>query len=273
MSIIKFSDGSSHFYHPDGKPQHDADLRKARKLGLYPSITTIDKAVFINPALDRYKQEQIVLAGLRNPRQPHEDEEAYANRIYEISGQDAGNAADFGQKVHKVLDNYPEQPSPELLPWFAEFDSFYQTQGFIKAESEAVVLDHDIGVAGRLDFLGFRPDKQRIVLDFKTQRIKRDKEGKKNAPGFYRSWVRQLAFYAVCDAKKNGTFPSLPVCASVVMDSTEPCPPIIKWWTDEQIKGAYKELVIGAYLWCMSKSPPYFATGKPFDLNPTIQLP
>lgn len=252
-SIIKF-DNSSHWYGKDGTPQHDADLRIARKSGLYPSVTSIDKAAFPNPGLDRWRTEQLIKACVDNQRQPHEDVEQYAQRIYDISNNKARVAADFGKELHDAMDNYPNAPEPHLQRWFESFYRFYESNIQQKIASEKVLLDHDIGVAGRTDFIGIGAGflNGRVVADWKSQDVKVDDKGRKK-PAFYESWQRQLAFYAVCDAKETGMFPTIPQCVSVIIDSNEDAQIYTKLWTPEEMVQAYEEFVAGAWLWCRGR--------------------
>ena len=78
---------SGHWYQcraGDAKPQHDADLRVARKEFLYPSVTSIDKDSFVNPGLDRWKMNEVLSAAAETYKQPHESVEDYCQRIYDL---------------------------------------------------------------------------------------------------------------------------------------------------------------------------------------------
>ncbi len=153
---IKF-DKSSHWYNcRNGEPkaQHDADLRVARKEFLYPSVTNIDKAVFKNEFLDNWKLEQIVLAAVEHPKQPHEDAESYSNRLYQLSLDKPRDAADFGTKIHDAIEGYPSCPSEELKPWFDRYAEWHQENVLSVEASEKIMVDHDIGVAGKCDKMG-----------------------------------------------------------------------------------------------------------------------
>ena len=248
-NLIKHSDGSSHFYRQDGTPEYEADLRRARKEGLLMSVTTVDKQAFPNPALERWKVEQAIIAGIDNPRQPHESVDQYAQRVYDLSTMKSGIAADFGTRVHKVIENYPAEPdNDELKPYFYAFHEWYIKSGLVKSASEVTVVDQQIGIAGRLDWEGMDTIGNRPALvDFKTQGMRPNDKGKKR-PNFYPSWARQLGFYGVAKSKRDQVMPTLPACGSVVIDSTEPHEPYVKWWTDEEIRASYSEFICGAWL-------------------------
>ena len=260
-SLIKHASESTHWYQKDGTPQHDADLRVARKELLYPSVTSIDKSTFPNPRLEKWKVEQAIIAGIDNPRQPHETAEQYAQRVYELSLVKSVTASDFGTKVHKCIENYPALPEEEeLKPYFSAFSEWYSRSGLVSTATELTVVDPNIGVAGRLDFTGNDSVANRpCLVDWKSQGVKVQPNGKKK-PAYYDSWVRQLAFYAVALSKQKNVFPDLPACASVVIDSTEPHEPYLKWWTDEEIRSAYSDFICGTWLWMHSRS--YWPVGQ-----------
>jgi hypothetical protein len=244
---------AAHWYGADGTPQHDADLRTARKNNLYPSVTTIDKDVFRNQGLEKYKMNQLVMAACAHQRQPHETDEGYANRIYQVSLEHSKSAAEFGSALHDAIEHYPQMPlDANLVPWLDKFGIWYSANVNHPLHQEKVLLDHDLAVAGRCDFIGIGKGKfegQTIIPDWKTQDVKKDDKGRKK-PNFYPSWARQLSFYAVSFAKEAGTFPmGIPTCISVVIDSNEPEEPFVKVWEKEEIQDAYTTFVVGAWLY------------------------
>lgn len=275
---IKFSEGG-HWYGKDGTPQHDADLRVARKLGLYPSVTTIDKAVFKNDFLERWKIEQVVLAACENHKQPHENNDQYAQRLYDLSlgeGGKASVAASFGSWLHDALDKYPIYPeATELHPWIDRVAGWAADNIVDTYHTEITLLDHDLGVAGRCDRVFKHRTLGEAILDWKTQDVKKDEKGVKK-PAFYESWVRQLAFYAVAYAKGLNLANTglswqnhIPACISVVIDSNEPETPFVKIWDKDEVRKAYDRFIAGAWLWFEGggKRKPYWPRGEwsPFD--------
>jgi hypothetical protein len=267
--MIKFSDGA-HWYDKAGKPQHDADLRVARKQLLMASVTTIDKAQFKNDFLDRWKMNQLVIAASENARQGHESTEEYANRIYELSMEKATKAAEFGKEVHAAIEVYPQMPlNPVMAPYFDEFGKWCSENITEIIGTEMVLVDNDIGVAGRGDWKGTHKTLGTVILDFKTQDVKKDDKGRKK-PAFYDAWPRQLAFYAVADAKLSGMFPAIPTCISLVIDSNEPAPPFIKVWDRDEIKSAYEDFVLAVYAW--HKKRRYWPVGQ-FSVTAGVPMP
>jgi hypothetical protein len=273
--MIRF-ESSAHWYSREAEPQHDADLRIARKKFLYPSVTTINKDVFKNDFLDRWKMDQLATAAAANFRQPHESDEGYANRIYEISLTKTREAASFGKTIHAAIEEYPKYPMDAAIhPWLDAFGKWYNDSVECAIHRERVLLDHDLGVAGTCDFIGLGRGALagcRIIPDWKTQDVKKDPKTGKKKPAFYDDWARQLAFYAVADAKAEGRgLDDLPTCISVIIDSNEACDPFVRVWKKEEILDAYMDFVAGAYLWFSKRG--YWPQVIPFRLNPTVPLP
>lgn len=258
--LLKFEDGA-HWYRKDGSPNHEATLREARKEILYPSVTTIDKAVFKNDFLDRWKMEQLVIACCENPRDHEEPTQNYARRVYDISGTKARVAAEFGKSIHGVAERYPSIPSNDLLPWFTHISEWYEANISQPISQELVVVDNDIGVAGRTDLIaeGKGALTGRVIVDWKTQDVKTDDKGRKT-PAFYESWPRQLAFYGSAYAKSVGLFPYMPTCVSLIIDSNQGGVVYPKVWSQEEILEAYEDFVFGAYRWFKVKK--YWPTGR-----------
>lgn len=204
---------------------------------------------------------QLVIAAAQNYKQPHEDEEQYANRIYNLSLEKATTAADFGKDIHDAIEKYPNPPkSGVLVPWMQGFGVWYDSCVAAVRHREKVLFDHALGLAGRCDFIGEGKgpfEGKVIVPDWKSQNVKKDPKTGKKKPAYYDSWPRQLAFYAISYAKGDSQrvprSSEIPVCISVVIDSNEPCEPFVKVWSTDEILSAYEDVIIGAYTWFKRK--------------------
>lgn len=270
-TLFKGTD-STHFYTKSGDPRHDADLRVARKELLLPSPTSIDKSQFVNAFLERWKKEQVVIACVENPRMPHESLEQYAERVEELSNTKSREASEFGGKVHGVCEKYPLMPiDGVLMPYYDRLHEWHQEWVAEVIETESVLIDLDIGVAGRTDLIAVMKDPSlgRAVVDFKTQNLKPDDKGRKK-PNFYPSWIRQLSFYGGADSKKNARWPQLPTLINVVIDSTEASKFYTKVWAKEEALDAYNDFVIAANNWCRDRG--YWPCGK-WDIVPQCPMP
>ena len=193
--IITTESNSGHWYTADGQPSYTriakngnvraTTLRDAKKEGLLPSVTTIIN-VLAKPGLDRWKQEQVLLASLTLPRLENEPEADWLKRVTEDSRATGRDAMDRGTAMHNVLEAYftqvylPEYPhytrrtEEALRNHFG--DQFWECE-----QSFA----HELGYAGKCDL----SSKEGIVVDFKT------KESLENA-AVYDEHILQLIAYA-----------------------------------------------------------------------------
>jgi hypothetical protein len=267
--MIKFSDGA-HWYTKDGLPMHDADLREARKKLLYTSVTTVDKEAFKNDFLDRWLREQLAIAAFDNQPNPGESKKDYCNRIYQISIEKGVLAAEFGREIHDAINEYPQLPlSPKLIPFMDVMYGWYKKNILSKVASETVILDHQIGVAGRGDLKAIT-EYGLTWIDWKSQDVKKDDKGRKK-PVFYDSWLRQLAFYSITDAKETSIYPQIPTCMSVIIDSNEPDTPFVKVWDQESVVFAYRQFITGAWQWHAKRK--YWPVGAWRPEYSLIQIP
>ncbi len=218
---------------------------------------------------------QLVLAAAENFRQPHESVEDYGNRVYQISQTKARDAALFGKELHAAVEVYPQMPmNQEMMPWFLKFENWWKANDVIPIARESVLLDHDLGVAGTADLIAHHRG-LRAIVDFKTQDVKVDDKGNKK-PAYYDSWPRQLAFYAVADSKNSQTFPLLPRCISLILDSNPNGELYEKVWEKNEILSAYEDFTIAAYQWFKGglKRKPYWpAANGPWGLDVGVPQP
>jgi len=120
---------SGHWYKKDGTPAYTvhgktgegpATLRDARKLGLLPSVTTIN-GMLSKAGLDTWKQQQVLLAALTLPRLPDEPEADWLARVMQDSKATGREAAERGTAIHGIIQTWfegvymPEKP-PYINP-------------------------------------------------------------------------------------------------------------------------------------------------------------
>ena len=116
--IITQESSSQHWYTKDGEPSYtrltkegkvrNTTLRDAKKEGLLPSVTTIISSL-AKPGLERWKQEQVLLASLTLPRLENEPEEDWLKRVIEDSRSTGKDAMDRGTQIHNILEAYFNQ--------------------------------------------------------------------------------------------------------------------------------------------------------------------
>lgn len=177
---------SGHFYFEDGSPcfkvpnlskagqVRNTTVTDARKLKLYPSVTTIIsllKSIQLN-----YWSEGIVLDMCYDNPRNHEDDysrDDYHDFIRRLVIEEKAKAPDEGSAIHKSIelglvkfnlsDPYIEQVRgvKEWIEW----------NGITIKELEAELIPRRCGFGGTVDFIGEKDDVP-YIIDFKTKMTK-----------------------------------------------------------------------------------------------------
>lgn len=218
---------SGHWYTAEAKPCHtvvgvngkerSTTLRDARKMNLYPSVTTILKTLAA-PQLTRWLVENAIIAAVTTERRDDEDETAFARRIAEEAGEVAGNAANFGTRFHSMMEDLltgnPDPAVDDDLVAYLPFAIEWMESNVEKVISAEQVIVGD-GYAGTADLFCVTHDGARVLFDFKTKSLNRGDDGEWKVPRKpYDSWCHQLAAYgevlqadAVCNVIVNSHEP------------------------------------------------------------------
>jgi hypothetical protein len=196
--IVTHESNSGHWYAKDGKPfytiigangkERATRVTDARKLGLLPSVTTIIGGILAKPALERWKQEQVLLASLTLPRQENEPEADWLKRVIEDSRSTGKDAMERGTNMHNILELYFNQTYMPEYPAYTirteqRLREHFGDQFWITEKSFA---HNELGYAGKVDLHSF--DDNGIVVDFKT------KLDLKN-PDIYTDHILQIVAY------------------------------------------------------------------------------
>lgn len=202
-----------HWYDKDGFPMYEVPkktsktgemrattLRDARKLNLYPSVTTITK-VAAKPGLTRWIEEQAIMAALTGESQRNgEDEKAYIKRVLLDAKEQVIQAADRGTILHNELEkglnneevhiNYREYVDPVL-------DYIHDTYGSEGYYTEKTFTNLHLGFAGKSDLIIVPPNQavKFMVIDFKSKDKLEEKKNK--AQYVFKEQAMQLAGYTV----------------------------------------------------------------------------
>lgn len=203
MPTTGLASESGHWYAQDGSPAYEitgangklraVTLRDARKLNLYPGVSTI-LGVAAKPALEQWKVRQAVLAALTLPRAPGELDEAYVERVISDSKQQARDAADRGTAIHAALESSLQgRPfEPEYTPHVNAVQAWLgETFGTAEWSVERSFAC-DAGYGGKVDLYARTP--RPVVIDFKTKEFTRANMDRKAV-----AWPEhglQLAAYA-----------------------------------------------------------------------------
>ena len=170
-----FAAESGHFYHADGTTAYEVvgangktrptTIRDARKLNLYPSVTTIIRLMDA-PGLTRWKMTQFGLACLTLTKLPDESLDAFMERAAKDSQEEGKKAAARGEYIHGGIERHHrgEPVDPELLPWVQvatdAIESLCGPQKWSAERSFAAPL----GYGGKVDL-----HSSEWVLDIKTK--------------------------------------------------------------------------------------------------------
>ena len=113
----KTASESGHWYNQDGSTAYEvpyADqskgmrgttLRDAKKLNLYPSVTTVLN-VLAKPGLERWKQNNLLMSALTLPHIDGESLDDYAKRVTVDAADQAKAAAERGTYIHGSLEKF-----------------------------------------------------------------------------------------------------------------------------------------------------------------------
>lgn len=175
----------------DGKSKINPTLREARKFGLLPGVTGVNKQL-ANPFLESWKQENAIKFAFANPVKPGESLEDYIRRVSWLADSVGRDAAEAGKLIHKDVEEFfLEGTYPVAAASKRAVDTiagWLKAEGYTKFTPEASFGVRAKGYGGRVDLLAQRDDESAAVLDFKTCDIV-----KIRTP--YDSWGYQLAAY------------------------------------------------------------------------------
>ena len=177
---------SGHWYLPNGSPayrvigkngkERNTTVKDAREHGLLPSVTTIIGCANKGEGLQRWLQEQAILAALTLPRVEGESEEDWLSRVVSDSKETAKQAAERGTQIHGVIEAFYEGIYiPELPPYVRAVETaineHFGSQLWMAEKSFAYG-----GFGGKCDLISKSHQKSDgFVIDFKTTEKDLDK--------------------------------------------------------------------------------------------------
>ena len=173
-----------HWYDKDANPRHyegknggDTTLREARKLHLYPSVTTIT-SITAKDALTYWLQEQAALSTAEYLREYSVPEEIDKNflraRIAEARAK-VEKKADIGSQIHNILETYIADPftvAPEYRELcYAIEECIRENTGLSLYDfiSEETFCNEEWGYGGTCDLHTNESIKLPWVIDYKTK--------------------------------------------------------------------------------------------------------
>ena len=222
-----------HWYTQDGQSAHSqptksksaknptrpTTIRDAKELKLLPSVTSILRTI-ANPALDRWKQMQVVKACIDRPIVADEEWDDYTSYILEKAQEEAQDAADLGSKIHAGIENrikgITDSKDDEIKEYVDSGMSKLAELGLEVHESEFVTVSPKYGYAGTCD-LAYSKGKVCGIVDFKSKRTKKDEPV---VPSF--GHAAQIAAYHVSYWSRDGDIRDNSIGYNVYISTTEP---------------------------------------------------
>jgi hypothetical protein len=177
---------NGHWYTKDGTPAYTTigktgeratTLRDARKLGLLPSVTTIN-GMLSKAGLDTWKQQQVLLAALTLPRQPDEPEADWLARVMQDSKATGREAAERGTAIHAVIEAYFDQVyMPEKPAYLDGIDKALKDAFGEQLWLSEKSFGHPLGYGGKCDLMAnpVNGKGNGFIVDFKTKDTNLDK--------------------------------------------------------------------------------------------------
>lgn len=206
---------ADHWYDPEGNRAHvqptkdgsrtrNTNIRDARKLGLFPSVTSIT-AILPKPQLERWAKEQVAKAAFGQRPAQGETEDLYAKRILNLAYRPTEDAADFGTRVHAAIEGHFDGVAvpDDLLGYVQPALDWKERKNLEFIEREKIIVSAEYGFAGQLDIAAKSPKGGKLICDWKTRKSHPDYPMKP-----YDNQVLQISAYAIgyfgLDAVKAG---------------------------------------------------------------------
>jgi hypothetical protein len=243
--MAKRASDSGHYYDRLGNPaytvigkngkERNTTLRDARELDLVPSVTTILR-VASAPGLERWKQEQILLAALTLPKMANETEGEYLSRVLDDSRAQGKAAADEGTAIHGAIQSYfegkeyPDHHEAYVKGCVTALREHFGEANWICEKSFATE-----NYGGKVDLQA-----KGIVVDIKTKEFGPDDE-----VAGYEEHCMQLAAY------RNGLGMDSARCANVFVSRNNPGLAVVYEWDQKELERGgqmFKSLLTFWYL-------------------------
>lgn len=243
MGNLVSSESTSHWYHKTGAACHSVpmktkpgetrstNIKDARALGLYPSVTNII-GILDKPQLVAWKQEQAILSALTLPRLEGELDDAFAKRVVQDSTSQVRDAADRGTQIHAIIEEFALKGV--RMTGNPYYHLCEQAIEWLEANiinlhyAEKTVVGN--GYAGKLDLKAEIRDFGLCIIDTKSRKKYNGKFAVYDENGL------QLSAYLEADAITNQRAENR---ISFLIDSENPSPPHLHAWPAEDHQDSF----------------------------------
>ena len=258
MAVLKAKPkrgGGGHWYDKDANPCHtqkkkdgsdrNTNLSDARKLTLYPSVTTMLN-IFSKPGLEWWKQNQLLRIAHENPPKEGESIEDYADRCLVMHEKPVEDAANFGTRIHDAIERFFEgyPIDDELLPFVEPAFDWKQKNKLRFIEREKTMVNLEEGFAGTVDIVGIGEEGQKFIVDWKTRKTKK---GEKVSS--YDFQIHQIAAYAATYWGADAVDAEEVHGANCYISSTEPGRFEVIKYSPSELKDAWAVFKSACSIW------------------------
>jgi len=249
----------SHWYDDKGKQHYGAGIKEAREKGYFGSVTSIIGETIRNQGIEQYKQNQIFEAVIEAQAENflYTDAEL-KKRAFEISKRHARKAAQLGKVVHYMIADYLRGKPVHRLQSNKPHWVFAPVRDWIDENiwggiTEYVLVNTQLGYAGKADFICTLKDGRDAIIDWKTSSVpttQMTKSGQPYKSRWYDTWCMQLAAL-------NESLKTKRVVLSVMI-GTDPtnygC--WVKEWTEEEQAKAWECFKAALTIWRIKNKMP-----------------
>lgn len=199
----------AHYYNRDGllidkvpmtskAGYRGTNIGDARKLKLYPSVTTILQ-LLDKPELRQWHSEQVIKATVETTSYPDEGYGELVRRILQRADEERERAASAGTAIHSCIERLlrgqiVDPVSDGILAVRTAADAIIHLEenGFECEEPEHTFIAEHLGFAGTVDWIGTYQGEP-CILDFKTREWTESEVPQFHEP----EYPLQLAGYAI----------------------------------------------------------------------------
>jgi hypothetical protein len=170
---------------------------------------------------------------------------------------EVGRAADLGSAVHAAIEGYAQgrwlPEDKQVASLFEPARQWFDADVVAVHSVEIAAAHTEWGYAGRVDLVATLKSTGRpTVIDFKTQKTRRDKDGGFK-PILHDTWPLQLEAYRQALASRDKGLTDAAI-ASVVIGSSEPVPVVVKVWDDADTPGFFRAFLAARELWVWQRN-------------------
>jgi len=184
-----------HFYSKEGVPHFDVTPKKAQEMGLYYSVTEIQKLEH-NEGISQWKINTAIQCCANNGQEDGESFDDYKRRIKRDMYGDS-SSTQLGTDIHNAIERVLSRGvdlgdiEDRLIPYVTPAVNYFLGQEFELISVEKIVTNQKEGYAGTADMIAQSKNKQDFILDWKTTG---------NIPSKpYPGQVEQVSAYAVAE--------------------------------------------------------------------------